>query len=132
MEGMTTAPAETPNKLSVWGISSAIDIYDCDPEKIRNPELIRQFAIDLCDFIEMVRAGDTQVVYFGGENHPGPGFSMVQMIETSLISAHFADDINTAYMDIFSCKLYDPEKVRAFAQEYFGGKRSTLNVTHRI
>ena len=114
----------------VWGIASAIDIYDCDPEKIRCAETIRRFVVELCDLIEMKRFGDTQVVHFG-EDERVAGYSMVQLIETSLISAHFANLSNTVYLDVFSCKAYDPEIVRSFAQLYFGGSHSVLNVTLR-
>jgi S-adenosylmethionine/arginine decarboxylase-like enzyme len=116
--------------LKVWGIASAIDIYDCAPEKIRDAEGIKQFVVELCDLIEMKRFGETQVVHFG-EDEKVAGFSMVQLIETSLISAHFANLTNTTYLDVFSCKTYDPETVRAFAQKFFGGSFSSINVTLR-
>lgn len=115
---------------NVWGIASAIDIYECDPGKIRDAEFIRQFVVDLCDLIEMKRFGETQVVHFG-EDERVAGFSMVQLIETSLISAHFANQTNAVYLDVFSCKAYDPETVRRFAQITFGGGSSSLNVTLR-
>ena len=41
---------------------------------------------------------------------------MVQLIETSLISGHFANDTNSAYLDIFSCKGYDPAVVEEFSK----------------
>ena len=85
---------------------------------------------NICEIIDMKRFGETQVVHFGQEEKVA-GFSMVQLIETSLISAHFANLTNTAYIDVFSCKLYEPEMVRAFAEKFFGGDRSTLNVTLR-
>ena len=121
---------ETIIETDVWGIASAIDIYECDPDKIRDGDYIKQFVKDLCDFIEMRRFGETQVVHFG-EDERVAGFSMIQLIETSLISAHFANQTNATYLDVFSCKPYDPERVRKFAQEYFGGKRCSLNVTYR-
>ena len=114
----------------VWGIASAIDIYDCDPEKIRCAETIRRFVVELCDLIEMKRFGDTQVVHFG-EDERVAGYSLVQLIETSLVSAHFANQTNTVYLDVFSCKPYDPEIVKSFSQLYFGGNHSVLNVTLR-
>jgi hypothetical protein len=85
---------------------------------------------ELCDLIEMKRFGETQVVHFGEEERVA-GYSMVQLIETSLISAHFANLSNTTYLDVFSCKSYDPEVVREFSQTYFGGNRSKLTVTIR-
>lgn len=114
----------------VWGIASSIDIYGCDPEKIRSAEAIRRFVAELCELIEMKRFGDTQVVHFG-EDERVAGYSMVQLIETSLISAHFANLTNTTYLDVFSCKPYDPEIVKDFSQNYFGGSHSILNVTLR-
>lgn len=115
---------------NVWGIASSIDIYECDPALIRSVDHIRRFVKELCDLIEMKRFGETQVVHFG-EDERVAGFSMVQLIETSLISAHFANLTNATYLDVFSCKPYDPEVVRQFACDYFGGQRATLNVTLR-
>jgi S-adenosylmethionine/arginine decarboxylase-like enzyme len=125
-----SATRKGPEK-NIWGISSSIDIYECDPGKIRDARAIRGFVIDLCDLIEMKRFGETQVVHFGEEERVA-GYSMLQLIETSLISAHFANQTNTVYLDVFSCKAYDPEAARKFAQEYFAGKRSILHVTERL
>lgn len=114
----------------LWGMASAIDIYNCDPDTIRDDKAIRRFVAELCDLIEMKRFGETQVVHFG-EDERVAGYSMVQLIETSLISAHFANLTNATYLDVFSCKPYDPETVRNFAQNFFGGSHSILNVTMR-
>lgn len=75
-----------PNRAeeAVWGIAAAIDIYGCSPEKIRNADHIRNFVVELCELIEMKRFGDTQVVPFG-EDVKVAGFSMEQLIETSLM-----------------------------------------------
>lgn len=116
--------------LGVWGIASAIDIYDCAPDTLRDAEAIRRFVVELCDLIDMKRFGETLVVHFG-EDERVAGYSMVQLIETSLISAHFANLTNAVYLDVFSCKPYDPEKVRNFAQAFFGGSDSVLQVNFR-
>ncbi|MBG0780036.1 MAG: S-adenosylmethionine decarboxylase, partial [Desulfotignum balticum] len=47
-------------------------------------------------------------------------------------SGHFANADNTVYLDVFSCKAYDPEVVREFSQTSFGGSFSRLSVTHRL
>jgi S-adenosylmethionine/arginine decarboxylase-like enzyme len=117
-------------RQQVWGIASSIDIYNCDPEMIRNEKEIRRFVVELCDLIEMKRFGETQVVHFG-EDERVAGYSMVQLIETSLISAHFANLTNATYLDVFSCKPYDPEVVQGFSQNFFGGSHSNLNYTLR-
>ena len=113
-----------------WGLLASLDLYGCNPETIRNSEKIRQYVIELCDLIGMKRFGECQVVHFGQDERVA-GYSMVQLIETSLISGHFANLTNAAYIDIFSCKPYDPEKVELFAREYFDGSHCRLSVTLR-
>lgn len=133
-EGNTISARPTANPSgdgrTCWGIASSIDIYECTPATIRDADKIRQFVQELCVLIEMKAYGETQVVHFGEEERVA-GYSMVQLIETSLISAHFANQSNTVYLDVFSCKPYDLEKVDKFAKTFFGGKRSVTNQHYR-
>jgi S-adenosylmethionine/arginine decarboxylase-like enzyme len=112
-----------------WGLCTAVDLQDCNPEFIRDAEHIRRYVVELCELIGMKRFGECQVVKFGEGRVAG--YSMVQLISTSLISGHFADDSNNAYLDIFSCKGYDPAVVEAFSKEFFGARRSLATVTLR-
>ena len=105
-------------KLEYWGVSSSIDLYDCDLTLMQNADAIREFVKILCDRIKMRRYGETQVVFFGDEPRV-QGFSMTQLIETSLISAHFADASRAIYLDFFSCAPYDPQDAAKFAADYF-------------
>lgn len=125
-----TALTEKAKKESVWGIASSFDIYNCNPDTIRDAEAIKTFVKELCDLIEMKRFGETVVVHFG-EDEKVAGFSMTQLIETSLISAHFANLTNTVYLDVFSCKPYDPALVENFSMKFFGGERCNVNVNLR-
>ena len=102
------------------GVFTSVDIYECDPKIIRNADSIRKFVKELCKMIDMKRFGECQVVHFG-EDKSVEGFSMTQLIETSLISGHFANATNAAYLDIFSCKYYDPRYVAQFALSFFKG-----------
>ncbi len=113
-----------------WGLSSCIDLYECDPGTMRDANAIRDFVRQLCDRIQMRRYGETQVVYFGDDPRV-TGFSMTQLIETSLISAHFADASCAIYLDVFSCAPYVPEEVARFAAQFFGAKRHHLHVVER-
>lgn len=113
-----------------WGLVASIDLHNCNAETIRNSEKIKQFVIELCDKIGMKRFGECTVVNFG-EDERIAGFSMTQLIETSLISGHFANATNTAYLDVFSCKYYDPVFASEFAKDFFGASDYTLIVTLR-
>src|ERR1700712_4405570 len=106
--GVHDAP-ETIGIGSAWGMSTSVDLQDCQAEQIRSPQRIRDYVVGLCALIDMRRFGECQIVHFGEGRTAG--FSMLQLIETSLISGHFANDTNRAYLDIFSCKAYDPQAV---------------------
>ncbi|MGQ0811497.1 MAG: S-adenosylmethionine decarboxylase [Nitrospiraceae bacterium] len=112
-----------------WGLSTSVDLQDCRPDTIRDRNHIEAYVVALCKLIGMKRYGECQVVNFGEGRVAG--YSMVQLIETSLISGHFANDTNNAYLDIFSCKGYDPAVVEAFSKEYFGARRSQSSATLR-
>ena len=116
---------------AVWGLLSSIDIYGCNPEIIRDKASIERYVIELCRLIKMKRFGPCQVVHFGEDEHVA-GYSMVQLIETSLISGHFANLTNAAYIDVFSCKPYDPEKVADFSKDFFAGRDLRIHVTKRV
>ncbi len=114
-----------------WGVLTSLDLYSCNPDIIRSEERIRQFVIKLCELIGMKRFGECQVVSFGQEERVA-GYSMVQLIETSLISGHFANLTNNAYIDIFSCKPYDSERVGDFSRAYFEAERMEVHTTARM
>src|SRR5512139_400732 len=118
------------SEVEYWGVSTCINLYDCDLPLMQNAQAIREFVVLLCDRIKMRRYRETQVVFFGDEPRV-QGFSMTQLIETSLISAHFADASRAIYLDVFSCAPYDPEDAARFAAEYFKAGDHTLDVVNR-
>jgi S-adenosylmethionine/arginine decarboxylase-like enzyme len=117
-------------KIQPWGMAVSIDLKNCDLAKITDAEYIKTFVRDLCDLIQMKRFGETTVVDFG-ENERVSGFSMTQLIETSLISAHFANASKAVYLDVFSCKEYPPYKVAEFAKERFLAQDYTIAINYR-
>lgn len=125
-----TTKQAVKSEVDYWGISSCINLYDCDLALMQNADAIREFVVLLCDRIKMRRYGETQVVFFGDEPRV-QGFSMTQLIETSLISAHFADASKTIYLDVFSCAPYDPEEAARFAAAYFRAGRHHCDVVYR-
>jgi S-adenosylmethionine/arginine decarboxylase-like enzyme len=118
------------NRTNCWGVSACIDLYGCELALMQDESAIKQFVRELCDLIKMRRFGETQVVRFGDDPRV-TGFSMTQLIETSLISAHFADNSCAVYLDVFSCSPYDPDEAAAFAAQSFKAQRYTVQVVER-
>ena len=108
--------------MEAWGYSLALDLKFCDLTIIKSREKIQDYVIQLCKLIDMTRHGDVLIEHFGEGNKEG--YTMVQLIETSCITAHFANDTNSAYIDVFSCKFFDHEAVEKFSMEFFGAKEA--------
>ena len=100
-----------------WGYHLVLDASRCLPLTIRNKRHIENFATNLVRKIDMVAYGPPQVQYFGSGNKGG--FTLVQLIETSNITAHFCDESNDVYLDVFSCKPFDPTDVESHLKLYF-------------
>ena len=118
------------NQESAWGISTMIDLKDCNPETIRDKEKLTKFVIELCNLIKVSRYGEPQIIKFGN-NPKVTGYSVTQLIETSLVSGHFAEENNSAYIDIFSCKEYPPFEAAEFVKNFFEAKNMQVEVKLR-
>jgi S-adenosylmethionine/arginine decarboxylase-like enzyme len=116
-------PGGVEEKIAPWGWHLALNLYDCSLERITSAETIRAFVIALCEHIQMRRFGEPIIVHFGDEPRVS-GYSLVQLIETSNISAHFANASRAAYLDIFSCKQFDPHIAATFCIETFQAARA--------
>lgn len=122
---------EEYEQSKAWGLLTSIDIYGCDPAIIRTAETIERFTHGLCDLLGVRRFGPTQIVRFGAD--PAVfGYSMVQLIETSLVSAHFAEESNAVYLDVFSCAYYDGAAAVDFSRRFFGGQSVRVQSSLRL
>lgn len=83
IEGSDAAIRSEYEKQDAWGILTSIDLHGCDGALIRNAEEVKRHVHELCEHIGMKRFGETVVVHFG-EDKKVAGFSMTQLIETSL------------------------------------------------
>ncbi|HJJ28942.1 MAG TPA: S-adenosylmethionine decarboxylase [Methanocorpusculum sp.] len=118
-------------KNNCWGLCTSIDLKNCNPDFIRSRDKIHDFVIELVDHvILMKRFGEPQIVHFGADERVA-GYSMTQLIETSLVSAHFANETNAAYIDIFSCAEYKPRAAAEFCKEFFEAEDMRLSVVFR-
>jgi S-adenosylmethionine/arginine decarboxylase-like enzyme len=114
----------------VWGLLTSIDLFECNPETLRNKEKIEKYIVELCELIDMKRFGEPVIVRFGKDPRV-QGYSAVQLIETSCISGHFAEDSNSVYIDIFSCKFYNQKEAIEFTKEFFEGKSLKSSIVIR-
>jgi len=106
-----------------WGYHLILDCSKCASSTIRNSANITRFAKTLVQRIDMVAYGEPQVVHFGSGDKSG--YTLIQLIETSNIAAHFCEETNDMYLDVFSCKPFEPQTVDEVVTEYFRPMRKT-------
>ena len=106
-----------------WGYHLILDSGGCDHEAITSYDTIYAFVKELVVEIDMVAYGEPQIVNFGSGNKAG--YTLVQLIETSNICAHFVNENDHVYLDVFSCKTFEPETVIRLVQKHF--KAQTYN-----
>lgn len=105
-----------------WGYHLQVDAKACNQNACYpNANKIYNFTKELVTAIDMVAFGEPMINHFGSDNKAG--YTLVQLIETSNICAHFCDDTGDAYFDIFSCKEYDTEIVIDLIKKYFNPER---------
>ena len=104
--------------MAYWGYHLVLDCAGCDHNAITSYDTIYNFTKQLVADIDMVAYCEPQIVNFGSGNKAG--YTLVQLIETSNICAHFVNENDTMYLDVFSCKEYDDQVVIDLVKKYFG------------
>lgn len=113
-----------------WGIETTIDLVKCNEKAIKTREIVEKFSEQLVKFIDMKSYTNPIVIHFGSCKEV-EGFTLVQLIETSLISGHFVNLTCEAYINIFSCKDYNSALAADFTKNYFEAKKMTYKRIER-
>lgn len=106
-----------------------VNAGDCDPIAIRSKPTITAFAKEIVKAIDMVAFGKPQVVMFGTGDKKG--YTLVQLIETSCITAHFVEEYDDIYLDIFSCSSFEKSVALAVFRRYFSPKNVNATMIAR-
>jgi S-adenosylmethionine/arginine decarboxylase-like enzyme len=101
-----------------FGQHLVVDAAGCN-DRISDRDAIAAFAEDLVKAIDMKAYGAPWIEHFGHDLPKASGFTLVQLIETSNINAHFCDDSGEAYFDIFSCKAFDEAVALSVIDRHF-------------
>jgi len=112
-----------------WGYHLMIDSSGCN-EGIKDRETIYKFIKELVKEIDMTAHGEPIIEYLL-PGDPKQGYSLMQLITTSNICAHFIETDMTAYFDVFSCKEFDNNIVLKVINKYFEPKKVKLNFITR-
>jgi S-adenosylmethionine/arginine decarboxylase-like enzyme len=125
---LTLVPQHGSGSYAPWGMLAAIDLHGCDEDRLADSDNLRRFVPVLIAAIGMRAHGGLMLDRFGdGELE---GWSALQFIETSSITLHADEVFGRCFVDIFSCRPFDPDLAAEIAVEHFGGS-STVTVIRR-
>lgn len=116
--------------MDIWGKLTSIDLENCNIDTIKSKESIQLYIDKLCELIQMKKFGEAQIVHFG-QTKKVEGFSFTQLIETSCITGHFANNLKAAFIDIFSCSEYNSEEAAEFTASFFEAKAMNFSILNR-
>jgi len=105
--------------IKPWGQHLILDFNGCPHELLADKENIISWNNELVKAIEMVAYGEPIVEHFATHSYDAAGYTLLQMIETSNIAAHFAENIGQVYIDVFSCKSFDTQLAIDVCKKYF-------------
>lgn len=103
--------------IKSWGKHVAMNIFRAEPLSIRSYDNIYNFNKELVKRIDMKAFGEPHIVRFGEDDKFG--YTLLQLLSTSNLAAHFVEDTNDIYLDVFSCKDFDPKDVEKTVKEFF-------------
>jgi len=119
-----------------YGKELILDLHNCDPSTFTRKN-IRNYFRKLCIIIDMERCklcwwDDHGVPPEEQQTEPHlKGTTAIQFISTSNITIHTLDLLKSVYLNIFSCKDFDPGIVNRFSEEWFKGKIVSEHVIER-
>lgn len=108
-------------KKEPWGFHLILNIAECN-ENVTRKTSIYDFVKQLLKDIDMVPYGAPVIEHFAEHTPSAAGYSLLQLIETSAICGHFSDQNKDAYIDIFSCKGFDPDLAIETVRYFFEPK----------
>ena len=109
------------------GYSLHLNLYNCDGGVLKNDKLLRLYAREVCNYMELVRHGETIIEHSTGH----PGYTLVQLLETSSLTAHFAEEMRSAYIDLFSFSNFNVDEFIRFTKEFFRATHTRHKLLYR-
>ena len=133
-EQTVMCPEQTTEK---YGVELILDLHGCDPSTF-NRESISAYFERLCVLIDMKREAlhfwdDIGVAEEDKQTSPHTqGTSAVQFILTSSIVIHTLDQLRAVYINMFSCKAFDPKVAEQFSVKWFGAGDCSARFIDRV
>lgn len=119
------------DEAPIWGQHLILDLAGCPRDRLTSADNIRGWVLELVDAIKMKAYGEPVLEHFAEHSFDAAGFTLLQLIETSNICAHFAENKGQVYIDIFSCKRFDNDVAVSVCRRFFAPETVESQVIER-
>lgn len=114
-----------------FGPHLTLDLKKCDPEKLRDFDLVFDVLNKLPEEIGMTKITQPYVFKYAGLVPEDKGITGFVVIAESHISIHTFEQKDYVFIDLFSCKPFNYKKAEEYLIQAFGSKEATVNVLMR-
>ncbi len=120
----------------MYGLEIVIDLYGCDTTRFNRKD-IKAYFLQACKLLGV----SPEDYYFWDDfripkekrqtNPKTKGVTAIQFILTSNITIHTLDLLKTVFVNIFSCKDYNPQLLEEFTVRFFGSSKHRTTLIER-
>lgn len=113
-----------------WGMTAAIDVYGCETAILGCPERLIETTGLIARRLGKQLSGPCSIKADGPEKNPS-GLTVVQPMESSLISGHAVLSSRALYLDILADTFFDPRDMAEFCLGLFKASHYRLQLVFR-
>ncbi|RMH68562.1 MAG: adenosylmethionine decarboxylase [Gemmatimonadetes bacterium] len=120
-----------PSTTNAFGPHLMLDLNGCNPEKLKDFDLIFDILNELPDKIGMTKITQPYVFKYSGLVPEDKGITGFVVIAESHISIHTFQEKDYVFIDLFSCKDFDYEYAKEYLINVFESKNPMVYTTMR-
>ena len=111
------------NRKKIYGLELVLEVFGCDLKDLKSKERIQEYLDKATKIVKLEKYGSPRIKRFMGGNNWNEGYSFFQFLTTSSITGHYIEPDRIAFINIFSCSMFDPEKAIEFTKKFFKVKK---------
>ena len=112
------------------GMELMIDLYHCDPARLRDPQHLHAFVTALTALLSRYQPGESLITRTG-PHAQRRGSTLVQWHDTATIAAHVLEQEQVGCLTIFSWEAIPPYAIARLCQHWLGAREVEVAITFR-
>ena len=115
-----------------WGTHTMIDLHKCSYSIVRSTYDMNAFMQRICSFIGVTQLGSPSTIYHQSGYGYTSGYTVMQHANGHTdIVVRVNEHSDNVFIDVFSCKAYEPHQLANLAQDFFGAYEATVDILYR-